>query len=330
MRRLLGIIMLAAAGTVVPAAAAAGTSPAAGAPEFGVRLLDVPVSEAKDPRALRYIIDYLRPGNVIRRRILVLNDEAHVAQFTVYADAAQISQGHFIGDVGETKSELTGWITVQHPELTLGPESSRTDLITISEPRTATRGEHYGVIWVQQTAIAHTGGVDINVVDRVGVRIYLAVGPGGMPPTTFAVTSVTGNRSAEGRPEIVARVSDTGRRAVDLDGSARLTRGPGNIAAGPFNPSQTLTLAPGQAGDVIFLPGSEIPDGPWHATVDLVSGLTTGSGAATVDFSGTAPAVPWNRRLPMVIAVTALVIGLVLLAGILLRRGQRRLGRARA
>jgi hypothetical protein len=45
------------------------------------------------------------------------------------------------------------------------------DLITIKVPPGATRGEHYGVIWVQQESYARgTNGLGVNEVDRVGIR----------------------------------------------------------------------------------------------------------------------------------------------------------------
>jgi hypothetical protein len=84
MRRLLGTMLLAvAAGTMTPAAvAAAATQPKAGPVQrFGARLVDVPVSEANNPRALRYIIDYLPTGTTIHRRIFVKNYETRAARF---------------------------------------------------------------------------------------------------------------------------------------------------------------------------------------------------------------------------------------------------------
>ena len=69
--------------------------------------------------------------------------------------------------------------------------------VTIAVPRGATRGEHYGVIWVQQTAhVRVTQGFGINDVARVGIRVYLAVGQGGAPPTNFTIASAAGHRSA--------------------------------------------------------------------------------------------------------------------------------------
>ena len=78
-RRLPGVLALAlAAGTAVPAAGAAAVATPSPAPQrFGVRLVDVPVAEEHDPRAYRYIIDYLPAATVIHRRIMVLNDEPH-------------------------------------------------------------------------------------------------------------------------------------------------------------------------------------------------------------------------------------------------------------
>ena len=290
MRRLLGTMTLAAvagAGPAIgPAMAVAATQPQTRpVQEFGARLVDVPVSEANNPRGLRYIIDYLPTGTTIHRRIFVENHEQRTAHFTVYPDAAQISDESFTGDAGATRSELTGWISVQHPEVTLGPGASVMDMVTIGVPAGATRGEHYGVIWVQQAADARaTKGFQVKVVDRVGIRIYLAVGRGGAPPTNFAITSITGHLSAKGQPSIVADVDNTGGRAVDLNGTASLTGGPGGTSAGPFPGKQIITLAPGQSGTMSFTPPKSLPDGPWRAKVTVVSGLTTSTRTQTIQF----------------------------------------------
>jgi hypothetical protein len=311
-RRLLSMIMLAlAAGTLTPAASAAVKPPISPSPQrFGVRLADVPVSETGNPRALRYIIDYVPSGTVIHRRILVVNQGTRNAPFTVYPDAALISHGLFTGDAGATPNELTSWISVQHPALTLRPNASVMDMITIRVPREATRGEHYGVIWVQQVAHVHAAnGFGITEVGRVGVRIYLAVGRGGAPPTTFAITSITGHRPASRQPFILAHVDNTGGRAVDLSGTASLTGGPGNIGAGPFPAQQVITLAPGQSGNVTFVPGKRPAAGRWTAKVALVSGFTTSTAAAAIEFA--AAAAP-RAGLPVMLWLAAIVLAAAL------------------
>jgi hypothetical protein len=331
-RRLLSMIMLLlAAWTLSPAvvAVAAIHRPIGPAPQrFGVRLFDVPGSAANNPRALRYIIDYLPTGTVIHRRILVMNQEARTAHFIVYPDAARISNGSFTGDGGATRSELTGWISVQYQTLTLRPHASSMDTITIKVPPGATRGEHYGVIWVQQAAHARTStGLGVNEVTRVGIRVYLAVGQGGAPPTSFAITSVIGHRSARGWPTMVAHVDNTGGRAVDLSGTARLTGGPGDTAAGPFTEQQVITLAPGQSGNVTFAPPRSLPNGPWQAKVTLVSGLTTATATATVVF-----AVAFQAGLSMAswLGISLGVLAVAIAVALILAHSARQRGRALA
>jgi hypothetical protein len=273
---------------VAGAATLSSPSAAAGPPgSFGVRLVDVPVSEAGNPRALRYIIDYLPTGTVIHRRILVANDEARTARFTVYADAAFISGGEFVGYAGATRNELTGWISVQHPTVTLAAGASVMDMITIRVPPGATRGEHYGVIWVQQTAKAraHDGESGVVEVSRVGVRLYVAVGRGGAPPSSFDITSVTGHLTRAGQPVIVAHVNNTGGRAIDVNGSVRLTDGPGGTRSGPFRAQRIVTLAPGQSWNMTFAPPKSLPDGSWQVTVTLASGLTKATATTTIQLS---------------------------------------------
>jgi hypothetical protein len=331
-RRLLATLMLLlVAGTLIPAtSASAGVRPASdpGWQRFGVRLYDVPVPDLHNPRGLRYIIDFLPSGTVIHRRILVLNEESRTVHLTVYPDAAAISGGEFIGQTGQTRSELTSWIRVQHASLTLRPQASILDMVTIRVPRSATRGEHYGEIWVQQSVRGRTsGGVAVTEVARVGIRIYLAVGRGGAPPTNFAITSLTGHRSASGGPLLIAHVRNTGGRAVDLSGQARLSAGSGGVTAGPFREQQILTLAPGQSANMVFTPGQQLPSGPWHATVAVVSGFTHRTARSTIRFlpGRRLTVATWTRSVMIWAAglagvtLASLVLALILLRG----RGQR-------
>lgn len=333
-RRALAVLALTLAAAAVTAAAAPGfraygtpTPPARAAAglrglHFGARLIDVPVDEAHNPRGLRYIIDFLPTGSVIRRRIMIINQEPRTARFTVYPAAAQITGGIFTGLAGRARSELTGWITVQHPSLTLRPGQSATDLVTIRVPRGATRGEHYGVIWAEQaTSVAVGRNVAVRDVARVGIRVYLAVGRGGAPPTTFAVTAVRGQPPTAGPPLLVTHVRNTGGRAIDLTGTLRLAGGPGGSSAGPFASRQQLTLAPGQAGDVVFALPPTLPAGPWTATVTLVSGLTTATARAPVSFGGRTAAVTWAS--PATLAGGGLLLGLSVIAAVWIARARR-------
>jgi hypothetical protein len=328
MRRMLSmLLLLTAASIAVPATNALASAAPGLQQQFGVRLFDVPVAAAHNPRALRYIIDFVHPGSVIRRRILVLNQETRRAHFAVYPDAARITRGLFVGDSGATRSELTNWTRLQHRTLTLSPGASTLDMVTIRIPRGATRGEHYGVIWVQQAARARTAsGTAIKEVNRVGIRIYLDVGRGGAPPTRFVITSLAGHRSPGGQPVVVAHVHDTGGLAVDLSGQLRLSDGPGGITAGPFLEQQVVTLAPGQSGNLVFAESKNLPGGSWHAAVRLVSGITTATAQSDIQFPGGHGTSAWTRLSPF--WALAVAIGLLTLA-LILRRGRPRVAASR-
>jgi hypothetical protein len=333
-RRSISFIMFALAAGILsilsPVAGAATSSSPSAAPgplgTFGVRLVDVPVSEAGNPRALRYIIDYLPTGTVIHRRILVANDEARTARFTVYADAAYISGGEFVGYAGATRNELTNWISVQHPTVTLAAGTADMDMITIRVPPGATRGEHYGVIWVQQTATARARDRESGVVEisRVGVRLYVAVGRGGAPPTSFDITSVTGHLTDAGRPVIVAHVNNTGGRAIDVNGSASLADGPGGTSSGPFPAQRIVTLAPGQSWNITFAAPKSLPDGSWQVTVTLASGLTKATATAPIQLTANVAPQAATSGTPWIwLALGGLVV-LVVATGWYARQHRRR------
>ena len=276
--------------SAAPAHSPAASSHATAGPtaaSFGIRLVDVPGFSANDPRALRYITDHLPPGAVIRRRVLVDNESPSVAHVALYPDAATISHGSFVGDVGRARSELTTWIGASRQELTLAPHASTMDAVTIRVPRDASSGERYGVIWAQEASKVPSGhGIAFRVVNRVGIRIYLSIGPGGAPPTNFTISQITGSRQKNGDPVVTARVANTGGRAVDVSGYLKLADGPGGVSAGPFAiPDGMLTLAPGQTGQARAILPKRLPDGPWRVMIDMKSGLTERKASATIDFA---------------------------------------------
>jgi hypothetical protein len=338
------LALAAAPAAALPAGAPPATAPATGQPatratpapagavfrqlHFGVRLADVPLDEARNPRALQYIIDFLPTGSLIRRRIMIVNDEQRTARFTVYPGAAQIAGGEFTGAAGHARNELTSWITVAHPSVTIGPGRSAMDTVTIAVPRSATRAEHYAVIWAQQSESVRPGEhVTIGEVARAGIRVYLAVGPGGLPATSFTITSVTGQRAGSGQPQFITGVRNTGGRAVDLTGQLSLARGPGGSSAGPFGVARAVTLGPGQPGTVAFALPAALPAGSWTATVTLVSGLTRATARAAVSFNSPVASAPWEDPVAMSWA-GGMLAGLLVIAVVAAAR-LRRLRRLR-
>ncbi|MFI1165070.1 hypothetical protein ACH4UM_16000 [Streptomyces sp. NPDC020801] len=87
------LCLLALAGSVgapLPATASPrGTAKGADSQgSFSVRLVDVPASLADDTRARHYIIDNLRPGTTIRRRLEVANTSDEPAHVVMHPGAA--------------------------------------------------------------------------------------------------------------------------------------------------------------------------------------------------------------------------------------------------
>ena len=292
---LLAALALVLLPTVGPAAA----GPRSGAPPaaaevggIGLRLLDLPAAAAQDPRARLYVTDHVAPGTVISRRIEVSNTTPAAATVGLYAAAASIVNGSFIGAGGSTANELSTWTSVAPASTSIPTGGKLTATVTITVPRDAPPGEQYGVVWAEaRTPPKDNSGV--TQVNRVGIRMYLSVGPGGAPAADFTIDSLTATRSAAGVPSIVARVHNTGGRALDMGGSLLLRSGPGGLNAGPFPASLGVTLAIGRSEPVTVVLDKQLPAGPWDAQITMRSGLVERVAQATVTFpaSGSGPAV---------------------------------------
>lgn len=283
-------VVVAATTSAAAGVSGSGRSGTSSPGSIGVRLLDAPDSERGNPRARLYIIDHLRPGTVIRRRMAVSNTTDRTVRPKIYPAAAAIHNGAFIGQPGEARSELTSWIKVRTNVLSVPSRGSAVDTITIRVPKLASSGERYGVIWAQVTSPPNNRAA-VTIVNRVGIRVYLSVGPGGAPPSAFRIDSLTAKRSADQKPWVVAMVHNTGERALDITGALRLDRGPGGLSAGPFPARLGTTLAPGDLGPVTVPLNRQIPDGPWRASIRLRSGFTHRTAVAIIRFPRSAGSI---------------------------------------
>jgi hypothetical protein len=330
-RRTLVLALALAAGTLVPAAAAAAAGePQAGSDpgSIGIRLLDVPVTAAEDPRARNYIVDHLTPGATIKRRVEIDNTTQVTQSIALYPGAASIHGGSFHATEGRTPSELTQWTTLDRASVPLQSRQRSTVEVTIKVPPDASPGERYGAVWAEIAGPTPTGG-GVSLVNRAGVRMYLDIGPGGAPASKFTVDGLTATRAADGSPSVVAQVRNTGGRALDIRGDLKLSDGPGGLSAGPFPATLGVTLAPGDSAPVIILLDRQIPDGPWQADLKLSSGLLTRTTNATLRFPTTAGSLnataahtglPWS----LLAIGTGTGLPLVLALGLLRHRRARR------
>ena len=304
--------------------ATAAPASAADDGKIGIQLLEAPLERKDDPRALAYIVDHVTPGTTIERTFEVSNSTAEPQRLQVYPGSAEIRDGAFVGADAGQRSELTQWISVSQRRLRLLAGGTEQLQATITVPADASEGERYGVIWA---AAASTGKGQVRMVNRVGIRVYLSVGPGGEPASDFAIDALTPGRLDDGAPYVEATVTNTGGRAIDLRGGLRLADGPGGLKAGPFDVA-TGTLAPGDTEALPVELDKSTPAGPWEARLMLRSGLLEKRASAEITFPdlGVGSAVEaeedtaWWQSWPFLVGLALVLLLLALLLWLLRRR----------
>ncbi|MEU7585981.1 hypothetical protein AB0A95_06735 [Micromonospora sp. NPDC049230] len=276
---------------------------------------------------MRYIVDHLPPGTTIKRQLLISNRTDEARRIDVYPAAATVEGSEFRFGEGRATNELTSWITLDKSVVKVDPWGEARVLATIVVPRPASRGERYGVLWASATSAPRSDG-EVTQIHRVGVRMYLDIGPGGEPVSDFSIGELRPARSTEGVPSVTAQVTNTGGRAIDLTGSVALSDGPAGSRAGPFDVGQGVTLPPGGSGQVIARLPAELPNGPWKIEVNLESGMVKRSITAQIEFPDAGQVGKRGSvisRMTSGWTVAAAVAGLLLIAGLamLARRSRR-------
>jgi hypothetical protein len=320
--RLVAIVAALLLAPVVRTAAATPT-PAPGSGLIGIRLVDTPGERSSDPRSQIYIVDHLVPGAVIRRRIQVDSTIDTPLAVEMFAGAASVSGDSFAGAEGRATNELTSWMSLDRSSVTLPPRGSAPVEVTIQVPSNASSGKRYAIVWAQTTSRLAAPGV-MTLVTRVGMRVYLDVGLPGEPTSAFEIRNLTGARSGDGQPEVIAQVENTGQRPLDMLGDLDLSEGPGSLSAGPFPAKTGSTLAPGGTGDVVVLLNRQLPAGPWKARLRLASGTLQRTATATIRF----PPVSETDWRPIVVEVAGLLLLLAAGFSFLRRLRRRRRGRS--
>jgi len=304
-------LSLVAAAIFVPAAGALG-----GPGGIGVRLVDVPTA-SRDPLARSYIVGTLAPGTSVRRRVEIRNSTRAPADVVVYPGAAGLRRGNFSFASGRTRNELSAWTSVSRGAVRLQPGTSVFETVTIKVPKSASSGERYAVIWAAVSGPAPAGG-GVTLVNRVGVRMYVSVGPGGAPPSSFAIGVLTAERSATGEPLVVANVRNSGRQTLDIGGTLTLSAGPGGLRAGPFPVTLRAALVPGASEQASVRLDRRLPRGPWRAELRLTSGAIERNAVATISFPLVVPAPKAPAASPLIRGGLILIALLAIAALILL------------
>jgi hypothetical protein len=269
---------------LVPASALAVTpGPRVALSGIGVRLIDLPASSAADPLARRYISGSLGPGATISRQVEVSNTTKSVQAISIFPAAASVRRGVLVFAAGGTQNELSHWTSVTPRVLQLKPGATAVETVTVRVPKLASAGERYSVVWA---AVSRRGTAGVTLVNRVGVRMYLSVGPGGALPANFAIGNPRARRARGGGRLVVATVRNTGERTLEITGQLTLSHGPGGLRCGPVMVTVGQPLSPHSSRQVNVHFGKQLPRGPWDVQIRLTSGSMNRSSAATITFPG--------------------------------------------
>ncbi len=309
-------------------ASRADPSPDAG--RIGIGLLGPTPDQEADKRAQDYVVDHVGRGADLTRRFEISSTSSVRQRVSVYAGAASIHGNAFTLAPGRTQNELTSWISVDRPVLDLPPHSRRTAAATFHIPESAETGERYAVIWAEVSSLSPGSQGNLRLISRVGVRVYLDVGPGSEPPSGLRIESLAPGRTHAGRPMVRARVHNTGQRAIDLSGQLTLDGGPRGSAPVRLPAGRGTTLAPGRTTFVVVVLDSELSAGPWRTRLVLESGRVSDDATADLTFplvrGGWGPATGTAAGFPTRLALASCglaLLGLLAVASVVARRRGR-------
>jgi hypothetical protein len=281
-----GLIAVALAAAILPAPLAIAAAPPrtiAGQDSFGIQLLSTAAETRDNPLARTYIVAGLAPGARISRLVEISNATRSTADIAVYPTAASFDRSIFAFASGRVQDELSRWTSVSRRLLQLPSGGHTFVTVTVNVPRLASAGERYAVVWAQMSAASQNRS-EVTLVNRVGIRMYISIGQGGLPTANFAVGPPRGQRSTNGRPLVLATVHNTGQRTLAISGDLTLANGPGELRAGPFPFKLGAALAPGDSEPLTVTLNKILPPGHWRAELRLSSGLLQRTAEATIRF----------------------------------------------
>jgi hypothetical protein len=314
-----GVLSAPPAGAVSVLAAGSREGPGPGS--IGVTLIALPGVRV-DTFGRIYIVDRLPPGTTVRRQIEVSNTTSSTANVAVYAAGASIKEGQFGFAAGRNEDDLSSWTSVSKGVVHLLPGTDALETVTIAVPKDATAGERYAVVWAEVSTPPTAGG-GITLVNRVGVRMYVSIGTGGVPAPDFSVASLVATRLSNGVPVVTAQVRNDGPDTLDINGTLTLSGGPGGVSAGSFPVTLGVALPPGSNELATVQLDKGLPNGPWRAEIHLASGTVQRTVTATITFPGQAVVAPAGSRALIIVVILLILLLLALAAVALLLRRRR-------
>ncbi|GAA0357563.1 hypothetical protein NE235_33490 [Actinoallomurus spadix] len=250
---------------------------------IAIGVADVPASRLDDPRARLYVDDHVNPGTTFTRHLHLYNTSDRPQHLRLYAGAARITRHRFTFPPPDAPgNELSSWIHLDHTTRTIPAHADALVTARFAVPDWAQPGERYAVIWAQVSSAEAGPHGNVTLVNQVGTRVYLHVGPGAEPPSDFRIGPLRAQPTPDGRHLLTATVTNTGQRAIDPEGRLWLTGGPSRLAAGPFTIPRGTTIAPGEQAPVTVPIGPDVPQGAWNYRLTLHSGRVARTATGTL------------------------------------------------
>jgi hypothetical protein len=310
---------------VPPSAGASPTIKVGAAGTIGVRLVAMAGSTSPNPLARSYIVARLAPGAHLSRTVMIDDDSTSVEHVKLYVAAAKINHGQFVFAAGNTRNELTSWSSLSRDAVRLAPDSQVAETVTTRVPRDAQAGNDYAVLWAAVTT-APARGQGITMVSRVGVRMYVTVGPGGAAAPKFVLGTLRTTRGTSGQSVLNAQIHNSGASTLDLNGFLMLSKGPGGLDAGPFAAKLGVVLAPGSSEPISISLSPSFPRGPWRADLKITSGTLSRSTSEIITFPSNFAGRKLSQSRTLVMELTFILFALLVSAStslVLVRRHQK-------
>lgn len=212
MRRALAAVLVTAAGVLPAHGQAAG--------EFSLRPVRPATAEARDRS---YVVRTVRPGAELTDRLEAVNLTGSPLDLSLSAvDAAVAPDGSFAPGT-ERKAEGT-WLEVTPAQVRVPARGTAPVELRIRVPADATSGDHIATVVAQKAGAPSGSGVQL--VQRVGVRVYLTVErpQGGVGTRSFELRALRWVGAPKART-FEADVVNTGELLVEPRGTLTLSRG---------------------------------------------------------------------------------------------------------
>ena len=324
------LVVALAIGAVAPLCSA---SPVGAASNGSWTFSPYSASSTSLPRAF---FDYtLKPGQTVVDQAALANLTSQTVTFQIYAsDAVNVTRGGAFGLLAPSSPmHFVGkWA---HPGITqysLQPHQEIVFKFTLTVPDNAAPGDYAGGLVAKdvQGTVSHSGSIDVEIQQAVGVRIFVHV-----PGASHPAIAIGGVHLDVHRNGVVGALTGSAKGSVTVDvanvGNATFQRVTVTLRAtglaggrvGSFQPSVLEDLLPGSSVTTTF-PWSDVPHADlYHVHVDVST-----SGGTPPQPRATASVSYWD--VPPLLVVIAVIL-LVLIAAaifVVLRRRWRRARRA--